>query len=174
MIYLAMDFETTGLDASRHQALSFCGILDYLGNKAPVKELPRINCFFKWPEVTVQRVAGRMNIELLKKLFLQEPETLPSDFKNLLRKFLNDNGVTGRITGAGKNPHFDLGFAVTLGADFFYRRMLDPAIFYLDPSDSVIPDLKTCLIRANIDASRIHDAEFDAEAIIHLIRRHYA
>lgn len=174
MKYLAIDFETTGINPSENQALSFCGILDYIGNKVPIKNLPRFHCYFILDTWNVHWKAAEINKALIERLVTRDFNSrnyiIPDTFKGLLRKFLDDNMCFGPITIAGKNPSFDHGFAKVLGVDFFEFRMIDPAVLYLESADNKVPGLATCLRRASMDSSGIHDESFDAEAVIKLIR----
>lgn len=184
MKFLSIDFETTGLDPKVNQPLAFCGILDYVGNKTPIEELPRFHCYFAWDTITVHHVAGKMNHTLVEKLFNQDfgPKHIePREFSNQLRIFLNTYGVTGKITIAGKNPNFDAGFCVALGFTSIEFRMIDPAILYMRPEDEKVPGLATCLKRAGLDVDvtedhfkgGIHNEAYDAESIIRLLRKYY-
>lgn len=168
MKYLAVDFETTGL-TKNHQPLTFCGILDTLGSKIPIDKLPKFEYKFAWEEMTVQRIAGKMNSGLLMDVF-NGLGSDPKSFAFSLIRFLEENGVTGKVTIAGKNPAFDAQWLPPI----YEFRMIDPAIWYMEIADERVPGLATCLKRAGLEVGNLHDASYDAMAIVQLIRRHYS
>jgi hypothetical protein len=177
MKYLSIDFETTGIDPKVNQPLSFCGILDFIGNTVPVEKLPRFHCYFLWDVWTIHYMANEINYELIRRLvqrdFVGKNYIKPEEFKPKLRAFLHDNDAytKSKITIAAKNPAFDDGFAKALGFMDAQYRYIDPAILYLRSEDEVVPGLATCLTRAGLDANGIHSEDFDAEAIIKLMRK---
>lgn len=88
-------------------------------------------------------------------------------FAPKLTAFLLDNGVEGKVTIAGKNPAFDAQWLPPI----YEFRMIDPAIWYMEVQ---VPGLATCLKRAGLEVGNIHDAAYDAKAIVQLIRNHYS
>lgn len=169
MKYLAVDFETTGLNGKLHQPLTFCAILDSLGSKIPIKDLPTFEFKFAWEEMTVQRIAGKMNLGLIGDVFNGLGDD-PRTFAPKLTAFLLDNGVEGKVTIAGKNPAFDAQWLPPI----YEFRMINPAIWYMEVQDERVPGLATCLKRAGLEVGNIHDAAYDAKAIVQLIRSHYS
>ena len=77
---------------------------------------------------------------------------------------------------AGKNvAGFDMRFLNTKiknwGQISFLSRTLDPAVLYLDyKNDKELPDLKTCMDRANIGGEVSHTALEDALVVVKLLR----
>lgn len=147
-----------------------------MGENTPISELPRFHCYFIWTELTMHVRAGKMNNRLIQMLFNEEytdKHIKPEDFKNKLRAFLADNGITGRVTLAGKNPAFDSSFLFALGFTAFEYRHIDPAILYLRRDDDKVPGLMTCVQRAGGDPnpSNLHDEQFDTEKVIELMRK---
>lgn len=55
----------------------------------------------------------------------------------------------------------------------FHRRMLDPAQFFADPLDQLLPDLKLCCERAGIpfNPGNHHSAMYDAQLVVDLLRK---
>lgn len=84
-----------------------------------------------------------------------------------------------KFVAAGKNvAGFDLPFlrAQLPGFDKLRisHRVLDPAMLYFDPStDSVPPDLATCLERAGLESTVTHLAVDDSLQVIRLLRHAY-
>lgn len=176
MKYLSIDFETTGLDPKINQPLSFCGIIDSIGNTTPVEELPKFECYFVLDTWTIHWKAAQINKELIRRLVEQEFDERyikVEDFKHKFRAFMVENEMLGRVTIAGKNPSFDKGFAEALGVTWIEYRMLDPAMYYLRSEDERIPGLATCLKRAGFSSEGVHDAAFDAKSIIRLMRNYF-
>ena len=174
MQYIALDFETTGVNCLKHHPLSVAAVYD--DGVTPIDDLPRIYHKIPWEEITLQRIAAKINWDLLRENLDREHDAMDSftnDFGKLFREWLNSLGLGGQwITIAGKNPSFDKGFLDQMNIGVRVRhRMIDPAILYIEPGDKVIPDLKTCLLRAGITGLKLHDALDDALAIVHLLRR---
>ena len=89
----------------------------------------------------------------------------------------NEKGKV-RIIAAGKNfGSFDLLFLnEILGFSQIFsisKRHLDPAMLYLIPGDTELPDLQTCLDRAGIKKTVSHNALADAADVINLLRKKY-
>lgn len=177
MKYLAIDFETTGTNPAKNAALSFCGIVDYYGNKTPIDLLPRFHCYFIHDEWTIHYRANQINKALIQRLvdrdFAGKNYIFPEEFKLKLGSFLDENGFNQQVTIAGKNPAFDRSFAEALGVTRFSYRMLDPAILYTTNADTNVPGLATCLTRIGASADNVHDEAFDAESVIKLIRNYH-
>lgn len=101
-------------------------------------------------------------------------ETLPAIFQRCLTQL---SGVlSGKINVAGKNfSTFDLLFLEQEGlfddaAEItFHRRILDPAILWAKPGDPELPDMKTCLLRADLEPHVAHSAVADALNVARLI-----
>ena len=107
------------------------------------------------------------------------PETLALQLKTWLNKigFEGDN----TINIAGKNvAGFDLQFLCKLPEWYknikWRRRVLDPAILFVDYTDICVPDLKECLTRAfGVDRPIAHTAAADALDVAKLLylKLHY-
>lgn len=154
--------------------MSFCGILDYVGNTEPIESLPRFHVRFIWDSWTIHYVAQEINHLLIERLVKRDFDASyiqPSDFKAKLNDFLSGQCNLGKITIAAKNPEFDNGFLKALGFNAAEYRYIDPAILYLRSKDARVPGLATCLQRAGLDASGIHNEVFDAESVIRLMRK---
>lgn len=52
-------------------------------------------------------------------------------------------------------------------------RVIDPAIWYMEIADERVPGLSTCLKRAGLEVGNLHDASYDAMAVVQLIRNRY-
>lgn len=85
----------------------------------------------------------------------------------------------GEINAAGKNfDTFDGPFLEAAGvfdpdcdSPFsFHRRILDPAILWAVPGDEALPDLKTCLERAGLEAHVAHSGVADALNVVRLVQ----
>lgn len=176
MKYVAIDFETTGIDANVNQPLSFCAVITFMGDKTPIDKLPKFHCRFIWDVWTIHYRAHEINNTLIQRLVTRNFDQSyiePDKFKNQFRYWLNLNGCMGKIVLAGKNPAFDASFLRALNFTDFDFRMIDPAILYMLPEDNNVPGLATCLRRAKFDSSGIHDESFDAEAVVKLLRNFY-
>lgn len=105
-------------------------------------------------------------------------ESLPHALSVFLMKndWPTDKRNRLKVTVAGKNvAGFDLRFLKTKIKDweqiFFLSRTFDPAVLYLDyKKDTELPDLKTCMERANIAGEVAHTALEDALTVVKLIR----
>lgn len=171
MKYVALDFETTGLDPKVNSPLSFAAIYD---NGGPLEDLPRFEYKFFWDRIVLDMAAGQINRGLIND-FLSggsgyEQKAL---FADKFRCWLVDQGfdpIKDRLNLAGKNPAFDAGFLKELGVNYFRYRMIDPSILYVQYEDDRLPDLTTCLKRAGHFGLKLHNAMDDALAIVLLLR----
>ena len=121
-----------------------------------------------WNNIAEMNVTGTPNVSVFAF-----PETLASQLKT----WLNEIGFDGdnTINIAGKNvAGFDLQFLCKLPEWYknirWSRRVLDPAILFVDYADMCVPDLKECLTRAfGIDRPIAHTAAADALDVAKLL-----
>jgi oligoribonuclease (3'-5' exoribonuclease) len=195
MKYISIDIETSGLDPDRHKILQFSAVIEDTQKKTAITKLPSFNRYVYHSNLTGQPYALNMNKHIIEKLVEAEKklkklkldgiegafpndvcteDRLEDEFISFLDKHKWVYSTPGRIkiTPAGKNfDNFDRKFIERLFQRIiFTHRSLDPAILYLKKDDNKIPDLQTCLDRAEIDKKVSHDALDDARDVIKLIR----
>jgi len=185
--YVSIDLETTGTDASHCQVLEFGAVIDNWS--LPINQLPQFRRYIRphdtidgQPYIYGQPFALALNAEIIRKLDSNDPaddawicseESLGSQFAAWLQEHDID---PLRVTAAGKNfSGFDLQFLKQVHGFSkhvrFWRRAIDPAIFYWQPdSDTELPSTETCLKRAGLDDNVAHTAVEDCISIIQLIR----
>lgn len=178
MRYLSLDIETSSLTPSNGQILSIGAVIvdtetDYFANNLPA--------FYK--EVCLEKglqgepIAIKINKDLItrnlvredNKVQVEDEEALLLEFGLFIKNYFGED----KVTVAGKNVQgFDIPFIKDklglYGLDFynFHHRVLDiGSLFYL-PSDTNIPDLKTCLQRAGITKEIAHNALEDAVDVV--------
>ena len=87
------------------------------------------------------------------------------------------NGTATKVPLLGKNLFaFDIPFlrARTPWKELYLdHRALDPAMFYMYPSDRFPPGLKTCSFRAGIETEVAHTAYADVIHTIKLVHHHF-
>ena len=182
--YISLDIETTGLDPSVNQVLEVAAVYD---NGIHFDDLPRFECLLVHTAYTFNLAAAVMNADLIELLNTLSPSLdgrprrnlmgnkwicVPSDFERLFTSWLKGLDIEKPVL-AGKNLAFDLSFLKPLGFPEHHHRVLDPAMYYIKPSDTVPPNLATCAERAGLDASGLHRAMFDAELVVKLLRASY-
>jgi oligoribonuclease len=196
MKYVSIDIETTGLDPETCQVLQVGAVIEDTNNIVDLDKLPRFNCIVEYPSYTGSPYALWLNSNLLKKL--GDMESLKKDDRLDHRKahnilpagtvaasfnmWLIANGFPQSETGAvtinvaGKNfASFDRNFLVKLPAWTskiqMRQRIMDPAILFMEwITDESLPNLNTCLNRANLSGEVTHDAVDDAVDVVRVIR----
>lgn len=196
MLYCSLDIETTGLDPENSDILQFAAVLDSLSNPEAVEILPRFEAIFiKDAPLTGDAYALSMHSNLLKRIAHVKktglgrcPETnarvmrieeLPGALFDFFREYKVPQASSGKlyVTVAGKNvASFDIPFLKAKikkwGAVSFLQRTLDPAVLYFDINqDEKLPDMQTCMDRANIKGTVAHTALEDALTVILLLRK---
>jgi oligoribonuclease len=183
MKYISIDIETTGLDPFEHKIIEFGALLeDTNKTHIPVSELPHYHCI-----IQQERKGDPRALEMNHHIFeIMETGWCVSQGAFLKDLFYwcsncdlpkNEKGKI-RIVAAGKNfSLFDLlflnqipGFAQLFSIS---HRYLDPAMLYMQASDTELPDLQTCLDRAGIKKTVAHNALSDAADVINLLRQKY-
>ena len=196
MKYVSIDIETTGLDPQKCQVLQIGAVIEDTNLVMPLDQLPIFNCIVEHPEYTGQPMALSMNVNILK--VLSGLEGLEKDARVDYRKqhniipvgmvaqsfsmwlltngfSLSNTGVV-KINAAGKNfATFDKIFLQALPNWLtkiqMRQRIIDPAIMFVDwLADDSLPNLGTCIKRANLSGEVTHDALQDALDVIRVIR----
>ena len=178
--YVSIDLETTGLDENFCQVLEFGAVIDDW--HTPIEQLPRFRKYVRQSYIHGQPYALALNHEILRKLSSNDPaidaqscteEKLGFYFAGWLR----DHDIDPmHVSAAGKNfAGFDLQFLKRvpgfLGHVHFKHRAIDPAVFYWRPdTDDCLPNMKTCLERADLDDHVSHTAVEDCISVIQLVR----
>ena len=196
MKYVSIDIETTGLDPQKCQVLQIGAVIEDTNRVMPLDKLPTFNCIVEHPEYTGQPMALSMNVNILK--VLSGLEGLEKDARVDYRKqhniipvgmvaqsfsmWLLTNGFSLSSTGgvkinvAGKNfATFDKLFLQALpnwlAKIQMRQRIIDPAILFVDwLADDSLPNLNTCIKKANLTGEVTHDALQDAFDVIRVIR----
>lgn len=189
MRYVSIDIETTGLDHLSCKMIEFGAVVEDTNNSLPLNELPKFHCYIIHDNYSGDPYALSMNKEILRRITDRTEGYnyyTPQEAREAFLEFLCEIGLANKfkknyITVAGKNFFaFDYKFLVNegwLNNNYFdfYRRHIDPAILYFDPkNDEVLPDLKLCLQRANINKEVSHTSIEDAIDIIKLVRNYYS
>jgi DNA polymerase III epsilon subunit-like protein len=192
MKIVAIDLETTGLNPETCQILQFSAVY-YDTEKHQdilIENLPSFNKYINHDLIKGEPFAINMNQKIINKILNDEENNLSTNYK-IYREFLRwialefeSNDPNEKLTIAGKNfATFDLPFLEELPGfererffTYFHRRILDPALFFVDfEVDNHIPNLQECLdrIRYNKNYKTVtHDALEDAQKIIYLIKNH--
>jgi len=175
--YVSIDLETTGLNPANCQILEFGAVFDDWSG--PISQLKRFQRYILHDQITGEPFALQMNAGILRKIAAYKPGDdgfcpvyqLHNEFCLWLQDCCGLDHKHN-ITPAGKNfATFDLQFLRPLGFNMFHHRTLDPALLYWNIHDTILPDSKTCMDRAGLDARVAHTALEDAEAVCHMIRR---
>lgn len=177
MRYVSIDIETTGSDHNIHSILEFAAVIEDTEKDISVEELPHINFSFHddnfvWDTDTILFHIKNDYFPHLEKL-LKECGAGYSYLRSEFNDFIRENKLEYPIFAAGKNfEHFDRKFIEKIWPGFaFHSRTLDPSILYLLSTDTVVPNMKTCMERAGIKGEQTHRALDDARLVISLIRR---
>lgn len=177
MKYIALDVETTGLDPKTCQLLQVSMILEDTKVQKPLGQLDHLTCFIRHPLYMGEAYALRMNgwiFDVLTSRATPQYQIFTlGEFVVEANKFINFGfGVDEKATLAGKNvATFDLPFLPAELKPRFRHRFLDPGSMFVDFStDEVLPDLQACKTRAGIASPVKHDAYYDAQDVISLIR----
>lgn len=186
MRYISIDCETTGLDIDNCNIIEFGAVIEDTNDLLALDKLPTFHRYLLPPEgtgrYTGEPYALSMHSEIFELIATKaegiNPLHLGSDFFN----WLKEQGLVKKegdpITVAGKNfPSFDLQFLRKLRRFSppvrFNHRFIDPAMLYWQPlTDSRLPNMETCLERAEIEKPVLHTAVDDALLVIELIRYH--
>lgn len=189
MVYISLDIETTGLKPKEHDILEIGAYIEDT-NKFVGRELLPTFHVYVWKETyRGNAYALAMNARILKKITelhdsndpsLVKPEEVAIKFGQFIfehrhfwpeDKFINQ---AGPFNLAGKNlAGFDLPFLNELAGWSqlrFHRRILDPAILYHEPDDTVLPDVSLCKKRAGLPELVTHEALDDSWDVIRLLR----
>ena len=199
MKYISLDLETTSLIPNPNHIIMASMIVDdtdpnsELGG-TPAENLPHFTAFVKQYDETGENYHGQagamaMNAWIFKILSdsketppypihqnRERPDNKLRSFEEAACSFINEHfrgadGKFGRATLAGKNVMgFDLQFLPPKLKSKFRHRAIDVGTLMWLPSDELIPDLKTCKERCNINTPVAHDAYQDALDVIRVIR----
>jgi len=181
MRYVSIDIETTGLDPEKHQVIEIGAVIDelFVDDPLPVDELPSFQTLIHHDPIVGEVHAIGMHRDIWLEM-RKGRARIGSAAMLAFMKWLEDNGFeTGNqrfeFTAAGKNfGSFDWQFLKRLPHANRLNprhRVLDPTILYLEPGDTRLPDMKTCLWRMNYKESAVkHRALDDAKAVVRLLR----
>jgi DNA polymerase III epsilon subunit-like protein len=183
VLYTSIDIETTGLSPETCDIIEFGAVLEDTTNIKPVEELPTFHCYITCDLYHGETFALSMHSQIFRRIATREPgfmyvphDCLGSSFFYWLRKHNVVEEEGDRISIAGKNVMgFDWRFLRRLpNFEKFIQvkhRVLDPAILFWNPqTDRELPNLKTCLERAEYQGDVAHTAVEDARDVIKLIR----
>ena len=177
--FISIDIETTGLNPKKCQIIEFGAIIDDLKEQKPYKELPKFVAHIWRPYYKGEPYALNMHSNFFKRISQKDSNmniVTENELMPLFKKFILDNGYKENesINVAGKNfAGFDKKFIDKLKYKEikFSHRVLDPAILYFDPNeDDVLPNMKTCLERAEMSDEVPHTALEDAWLVCKLLR----
>lgn len=184
MRYVSIDIETTGLDHNVCDVIEFGAVIaNTLDFDTPVEQLPSFHRYIHKSSFTGEPYALVMNAHIFQAMLNPENQHKVCREGELFEQFslwLLDQGFEagkgGKLTinVAGKNfASFDnrfLEYLPNYESVRFRYRFLDPAMMFLSPEDSVVPNLKTCLERSGLDGIIPHTAVEDARLVIEVIR----
>jgi DNA polymerase III alpha subunit (gram-positive type) len=182
--YVSIDLETTGLNPDYCQILEF-GAVIYDGSKY-LDDLPIFAAYIINEPVVGDTYALQMNSAILKHIALKDANwshhyLKPEELAPRFRGFLENNGLGSKdkITIAGKNyGTFDARFLEKMPGwnDIiaWRHRILDPGMLYWNQEVDgyVVPDMKTCQLRAEMPPIVQHNAIDDAIDVIKLIQKY--
>jgi hypothetical protein len=188
--YVSIDIETTGLNAEKHQILSFAAVAGNFDPTFNVSELPSMQRYFYYNDIVGDPVALAMNVEILRAMPKREKVAnqegtwmILGDLMRDFRIWLVASGFkdTTKIPVTGKNfGSFDKTFlaaAPSFNVGLFHHRMLDAGSLYFEPDlDETLPSLPQCMQRAELAEGdwNLHTALDDARVVVELIRRYYS
>jgi DNA polymerase III epsilon subunit-like protein len=186
MNYVSVDIETTGLNPDKCQILQVCAIID---NGGELNKLPRFDFKVRRDFYEGEPYAFAMHTRLLRQL---AADHVSSDRKELNWNFYRDIGDEKAMViayrswlayhgvdlkhynVAGKNfASFDRMFLRRIDEFPLGRhRIIEVGNLYLRVDDTAVPNTIECCKRAGIkiDKSRIHDALYDCEIVVRLVR----
>jgi hypothetical protein len=198
MRFVSIDIETTGLDPETCQILQIGAVIEDTVKVPELKNLPRFSCIVEHKLYTGQPFALNLNNWLIQMLASLETAKTKEDRIKIrtsnhimgaglvapaLRTWLIANGIPSAesgqvaITVAGKNfGTFDKlfleklpGWSAMLQIN---QRIIDPSIAFMNwQEDEKLPNLDTCLKRANLEGVVTHDAVQDAVDVIRVLRQ---
>lgn len=187
MDFLSIDIETTGLDPALHQMIEFGAVWSRVGiGDVTFRALIVYDNYVTDAYCAVLHQALFAEIVGVAKL-MQEVDvvTIVADptcremgcrIENLdllLIEWLEANGWAGeKLNVAGKNyPAFDDKWVGDVVSVPFRRRVLDPAMLWVQEGDSKLPNMDICMERAGIViGDGRHTAVYDAECVVSLLR----
>lgn len=182
MKYASIDIETTGLDPNWCQILEIAIVIDDLDSLTPDPNPPTFHKYLQHDRIQGNPMALVMNADILKILAdNKHPDIAKPAFDGShqqlaieINNFLYQHCDTDKPTAAGKNfqgfdkPFLDKLFNPQLK---FHHRCFEPTTSFYRKGDKTLPDLTTCLERANITLPfKLHTAVDDAKAVIALLR----
>jgi oligoribonuclease (3'-5' exoribonuclease) len=175
MNYYSIDIETTGLDPVLHSILEI-GIVEVID--CQIERTLRIVWVNQedmvWTPYCLKLHAATGLIDELSSMY--KPNTVYAEERETIIECLSNFLPSEKFNIAGKNfGVFDKLF-LDEHLDFsrifkHQRRYLDPAMMYVLKGDSKLPDLDTCLLRADIGSGVTHDALQDAMDVATLINK---
>jgi DNA polymerase III epsilon subunit-like protein len=180
--YVSIDLETTGLNPDKCQILEMAAVLADTTDQTLVEQLPTFHCYvLQMNDIRGEPGGLAMHAEILRRIAVREPGFLYvswAGLANAFRAFLMTHGVEEPVYAAGKNfGAFDLQFLRRVGGfeGMFRHRYLDPAPYFFDfQRDEAIPDLQTCLVRADLPGEVSHTALEDARDVVRVLQVAYA
>jgi oligoribonuclease (3'-5' exoribonuclease) len=184
--FVAIDLETTGLDAEKCQIIEIGAVIDdWL---TPLELKPTFHCYVKRAMYTVQPHAAGMHETIWKRIATEEEGYLylyPGDAAKALGNWMEQNGAyvidpenperEARATVVGKNfASFDDRFLRRLPRFDehvkYHHRILDPGSLFWNPLiDVKLPGQSECLRRAGLPDTVTHNALGDAQQVVHLV-----
>lgn len=190
MQYVSIDIETTGLDPVKNDIIEFAAVIDEVGSKVSIDELPSFRRYITKTEPYVgEAKALSMHQRIFERIAAGDPECIGiEDLMFAFGNFLQSNAIVPNSKGktvinvAGKNfGSFDMQFLLAKIPDncwngiSFRRRFIDPSILYMRSGDKCLPDLETCVDRMCEDTGlrqewSHHTALDDAMQVVRLFR----
>lgn len=183
MLILSIDIETTSIDPEKGQLLSL-GAVAY--NSLTLQEVGTFHGCVNYGEFYGEPVALSMNSSLLMHIARNGADVFP-DLMTLFKSFGNFlEGIEwgehpdNKITLCGKNflmfdekwldnkcqEVYGMNFRKSFSEANFGRRYLDVGPMFAKMSDSEIPNLSECMLRAGIDGTVTHNALQDARDVL--------
>lgn len=196
MRYLSVDLETTGLDPSFCQILEIGAVVDDTDWPDLIESSddnydnyryggrPSFHCYVVHEKIVGTAFALAMNAQIIERIahskefpnynFFTPIEAMEA-FGDFIAEHFPQKDYK-KVTVAGKNfASFDRNFLARMpDSDLilnrFHHRTMDPAILYFEDEDTELPNLQTCLDRAEIYGDVLHHACDDAYQVIQVIR----
>ena len=179
MKYLSLDLETTSLNPSPNNILMLSAVVEDTKNIKPLYDLPNFTCYIKHEEITGSAYALSMNhwiLDIISGRAITEFRIYDeNEWQNHFKEFCRLHFGNKKITLAGKNvAGFDFQFLPKDVQKLFRHRCIDPSILYVDwDNDTTLPDMASCLKRAELPYPIQHHAYEDALYVIGLLRKFY-